>query len=130
QDVAEVGEMLEKSLGMGRLTRRLLGPYLRNVVEQPLDRKLRSQFRQDILGLHELIRAIFRGGPLASQARALLAQHGLPEDQINELVDQQRPHLSEGELDTLVWYGEMDQPGALAHIGSAGVPQNIAQLKF
>jgi hypothetical protein len=68
EELKELGEMLEKSLGFGRLTRRGLAPLITEAVTKPLDRKYRSQFQQDILGAEQIAKAKLSGRMNESRA--------------------------------------------------------------
>jgi hypothetical protein len=129
-ELKEIGEMLEKSLGLGRLNRQALRPYVRNLIAHPLDRAMRAKYRQDILGTGELVKALLRGGPVAEQARSLLAQHGLPEDQIEELIAQLTPRLSADELYTLGLFREVPGDSALNELIADGIPTGVATARL
>src|SRR5215472_2381442 len=99
-DVKELGEMLEKSLGLGRLVRQFLAPYIQVLVQQPLKNSLQAQYRTALLGVGELAKAVWRNAD-DDQWRTLLTQHGYSDVQIAELLAQHAVRVNESDEDLL-----------------------------
>jgi hypothetical protein len=129
-ELKELGEMLEKSLGLGRLTRQAMRPVIRNVISQPLDRKLRKQYRQDLIAPAEAVVAFNSGRWDATKATDIAAQHGLPDDQIAEFFLQRTPRLSAEELYTLGQFNEAPTVGALNTLVADGIPVDTATKRL
>lgn len=117
-ELKELGEMLEKSLGIGRLTRRALTPLIQHAIAQPLSRKYAAQYRTTLLGVGELAKAINRGGQNAAPWQTLLTEHGLSDDQLAELVAQHKPRLKAEEWDVAGVIGA--QRGDIDNLQDAG----------
>jgi hypothetical protein len=98
-ELKELGEQLEKSLGLGRLIRRALTPLIQQTVALPLQHKYAAQYRQNILGTGELAKAVLADRMPGDSARTLLTQHGLTDDQITELLEQHTPRLKPEEFE-------------------------------
>jgi hypothetical protein len=98
-ELKELGEMLDKTIGVGRLIRRALTPLIQQTVALPLQHKYAAQFRQNILGTGELAKAVLADRMPGDSARTLLTQHGLTDDQITELLEQHTPRLKAEEFE-------------------------------
>jgi hypothetical protein len=129
-ELKEIGEMLEKSLGLGRLNRQALRPYVRNLISQPLDRKMRAKYRQDIIGPAEVVQAMNSGRMSQAEAHQLLAEHGYPDEQIAEIIAQKTPRLSAEELFILGTFHEVPGDSALNTLIADGIPIGTATARL
>lgn len=130
KDVGELGDAMERALGLGRLAARAYRPLLENTVTKPWERQLRAQYKQDLLGARELALAVNRGSSPIAAPNLLLQQHGLSDDQIAELLIQARPKIGAHELDVLVSNGIMTQDEAISELQAAGEPPTTSALRL
>jgi hypothetical protein len=129
-DFDKLGEDVAQSMGLGRLTRQALRPLVRNAITQPYDRKMRSIYRADIPAVPELVKALASGRMADTDARAYMAQHGLSDQFISELIAQHTPSLSEGEIAELVERGLLDSTSASGMLKAQGNPDSIVAWKL
>jgi len=59
--IREYGEMMAKNLGLGRLTRRALQPFIQTLIATPLQEALNRQYRPKVLDAKQLASAFIRG---------------------------------------------------------------------
>lgn len=59
--IREYGEMMAKNLGLGRLTRRALQPFIQTLIATPLQQALNKQYRPHVLDAKQLASAFIRG---------------------------------------------------------------------
>ena len=58
--IREYGEMMAKNLGLGRLVRRALQPYIQTLISMPLQQALNKQYRPHIMDAKQLASAFIR----------------------------------------------------------------------
>lgn len=75
-DVAKLDDLLERALGMGRLSRRVLHPYLDALVVTPLTRKVNRTFLPEIPSAGQLVTALGRGRIQEEPFFQAMAEHG------------------------------------------------------
>lgn len=102
---AQFGDELIESLGLGRLNRIAMRPLLDHAVAKPYNRQMAAKYRQDLLGVAELARAVLRNADDDAEWRARLAQHGYSDDQIAELLAQHFVRVNESDEDLLTSLG-------------------------
>lgn len=105
-DFDKLGEDIANIVGLGRLTRRALQPLVRNAISHPYDRKMRAQYRPDIMSMSELIRAYLAPRFDSDLAKQYMTQHGFSDQQITELIEQNRPRLNSHEWELLQALGD------------------------
>jgi hypothetical protein len=74
---------------------------VQETISTPYSRQLKRRYQQDILGLGELARAYLSARVSKDAAFEFMRQHGLSDDQINELIQQHTPRLKAEEWDIL-----------------------------
>lgn len=126
KELAEVGEMLEKSLGLGRLMRQVMAPYLQILVRKPLERKLNAQYRQDILGIADTVRASLMGKITDTDCTSYLAQHGYPDALIAAIKALHTPTHNTHEYDILGALNNGDHTAVQARMVGDGIPVSVA----
>lgn len=100
-DFDKLGEEIASVVGLGRLTRRALQPLVRNAISHPYDRKMRAQYRPDIMSMSELIRAYLAPRFDSDLAKQYMTQHGFSDQQIAEMIEQNRPRLNSHDWELL-----------------------------
>jgi hypothetical protein len=129
-DFDKLGEDIASTVGLGRLTRRALQPLIRNAISHPYDRKMRAQYRPDVIAISELIKAMLSGRMDDSTARAYMAQHGFSDSMIAELIAQHTPRLQAHELVTAEAYGLQSGDNALQALRDEGIPDQVAAVRL
>lgn len=125
KELSEIGEILERSLGLGRLTRLVLAPLIQNTISKPYDRKLRAQYMQDLLGAPELVKGMLAGRLDEAAVQQWLAEHGYSEAFRAELVAQHTPSLHESDVELLQALGRIDSTSADGQLKAQGIPDSI-----
>ena len=59
--IREYGEMMAENLGLGRLTRRALQPFIQTLIATPLQQALNQQYRPHVMDEKQLAMAYIRG---------------------------------------------------------------------
>ena len=109
EDLRELGVEVAQNLGLGRLMNRALRPLVENTITKPYNRQLQRKYQQDLLGYAELAEAYLAGRMSKDTAMELLRQHGISDDQINELISQKQPRLHAEEYNLLDALGQTPQ---------------------
>ncbi|HEV2224384.1 MAG TPA: hypothetical protein VGR84_15425 [Candidatus Acidoferrales bacterium] len=123
----DLKDILERSLGIGRLSRQVLGPPMKMLVHDPLLWKLNQIYHPTRLPVSTAIREYIRGGLTQDQLNEYLDYAGIPAANIPGMVNEARPHLGVGELWDLVQGGFIDQPAAIQELQNAGWDNATAQ---
>jgi hypothetical protein len=129
-ELKETGEMLEKSLGIGRLTRQALLPLIHHAVTRPLERKYAAQFQQDLLGAAQLATALLAGRMSKERARQFMHEHGLSDEMADELIEQHTPRLHPEETELLQALDKSPQGDNFHQIVSDGTPAEVAAARL
>ncbi len=112
--IREYGEQMASNLGLGRLARRALGPFIDDLVGKPMQDALRTQLRPTDLAAPEAIRTFNRG--LIDQATfaATMAKLGYSDHLIEALRAEYLGHLAPAEIDALERYGDITHDAAIS----------------
>lgn len=130
KEFRELGVEVAENLGLGRMHRSAIKPLIDNTIAKPYDRQLRARYRQDKLSESQFVKALHRGRLTEEEVRTELAQKGLKDAYIDEVLSEFTPHLSDAELERLVRYGAMSQGDALKEMQDDGWPSAKAALKL
>lgn len=126
KDLGKLKESIERSLGLGRLARRVLGPPVKVLVEDPLTWLLNSTYLPTQLSVGVAIKEYIRGQIDQPTLAQILSYAGVPQSAIPALVNDARPHLGVAQLAELVNGGAMDQPTALQELLNDGYDTTTA----
>lgn len=130
EDFRELGVEVARNIGLGRLVRASLQPFIRNVIIEPYDQALRSRYRPDLLNEVHAIHA-FNGGFLdGTKLHETLARKGWADDLHGIIIDENTPRLSDAELAVLVRNNKLSFDNAIAELGHAGITPATASLKM
>lgn len=105
-DIRELGVEVAGNLGLGALISAALAPLVNATIVKPYTRELSAKYPYDLLGQRELAYALLSERIPADTARQLLREHGLSEQQINELIEQTRLRLHSQEIELLTALGK------------------------
>ena len=130
EDFRELGVEVAQNLGLGRLVRQAIQPLVRNAISQPYDRQLRARYRQDQIGDTQYIQSWFAGRLDETTMRAMLAQKGYSDQDIDLLIAVQRERLSVTDALRLFRFGVLGQQDAIQRVIDAGNEPTVAQEQF
>jgi hypothetical protein len=131
--IREYGEMMAKNLGLGRLVRRALQPYIQTLIATPLQQALNKQYRPHMLDLKQLASAYIRGDFDRTEYGNRLALLGVTDTDQNILIADTYTRLPARELLLLHETGflsDTDLNTGLQHLGfnTADLP-NLIQAR-
>jgi hypothetical protein len=84
--IREYGEMMAKNLGLSRLGRRALQPFVQTLIATPLQQALNQQYRPHVMDSKQLASAFLRGEIDASDYRRRLTLQGFTDGDIQLLL--------------------------------------------
>lgn len=96
--IREYGEMMAKNLGLGRLSRRILQPYIQTLVSTPLQEALNRQYRPHVMDAKQIAAAFIRGDIDRSDYSDKLAGLGFSDGDIGLLIQDTYTRLNQAEL--------------------------------
>lgn len=96
--IREYGEMMAKNLGLGRLVRRALQPYIQTLIATPLQKALNEQYRPTSLDPKQLASAVIRQDITLDDYKKRLAGHGYTDDDANIITADTYTRLNVGEI--------------------------------
>jgi len=118
---------LTETLGLGRLSRRVLAPPMGILVEQPFTWLLNRTYRPSLLGSGELIRQHLRGRATRERVFRELSWAGYKDEDIEGLLATHQRLLSDTDvrllLDRKVWTEEQ----GIQHLRDAGYSEALAK---
>jgi hypothetical protein len=118
--IREYGEMMAKNLGLGRLVRRALQPYIQTLIAAPLQEALNRQYRPHVLDAKQIASAFIRGDIDASDYRNRLQGLGYKDGDIDLLIRDTYTRLNQGEVFILHENGIISDSDAQARILALG----------
>lgn len=124
---AELDDILAKVLGLERITRAVLHPYISAGVITPAEWHVNKTYRPKLLAPGEAVRQFVRGRWQRDQLDEELARQGYSPDRIECLVQTNQQQLSTGELLDGVQVGLWDPDFAVTALRTAGYSDENAQ---
>ncbi len=118
--IAELGHDLVDSMGLSRLIRRALQPYVNVLMTTPLQWKLHKTYRPTMLSDGDVLKAFFRGDYTAAEAHEELARAGYSEKRIDMLTKSAYRQLSLDDVMLLQREGSVDDNFVLATLRASG----------
>lgn len=85
--IREYGEMMAENLGLGRLTRRALQPFIQTMISTPLQQALNQQYRPHVMDEKQLAMAYIRGNIDASDFTSRVQKMGFTDGDIQLLLE-------------------------------------------
>jgi hypothetical protein len=85
--IREYGEMMAENLGLGRLVRRALQPFIQTLIATPLQQALNQQYRPHIMDEKQLASAHIRGGIDSSDFTSRMQLQGFTDGDIQLLLE-------------------------------------------
>jgi hypothetical protein len=118
----ELKDILAQSLGLGRLSRRIMGPVADILIVKPYTWQLNERYRPELLNAGQLSRAVKKGRLTKAEASAELARQGWADKRIELLLAEDDKHLSASDLDYMIAREMVDIDYARAQLTAQGWP--------
>jgi len=126
QRFGELKDVMAEMLGLGRLTRRVLAPPMKILVEDPYTWKLNDTYRPTLLP-HELAtRQFLRGKLTRDQLDQVLGWQGWSPANIDYLINSNAKFLSLADLDYQIQRGFKSEADAVQYLRDQGWDQETA----
>lgn len=126
----ELDDILAQVLGLGRMSRRVIGPLLNARVITPFQWHVDKTYRPTLLGAGEVSRQVARGRMSREQATEELARQGYSDGRIEALLNAAAKFHSIADLDLLVRADEYTRGQAVQHLRDAGYDEPIADTEL
>lgn len=123
---AELKDILERTMGLGRLAHSVLHPAVKTFISDPFTHLLNLTYRPVLLNPDVLIREFLRDTTGTFDLNTPMSWHGYTQPQITALVNMQRAHLSLGQLGYLVAHGTITTAQAQTMLQAQGYDANTA----
>lgn len=114
------------ALGIGRLVRRALTPWVNAVATTPLTWKTNKEFRPTKLPANVAIKQFLRGQWTRDELDESLARDGYRDEDIDALINDARKFEPIADLALRVWLGITTQDDAVQTLGDQGFDQQTA----
>lgn len=101
EKLGELKDSVVQVFGLGRLTRRVIGPAVDILVGTPYKWKLNKDYRPTLLSAPTLVRQFNRGRITVEQLNEELARQGYSNDRIEALINESSKFLSVSDLSFL-----------------------------
>lgn len=126
QQFGELDDTLAQVLGLGRMSRRVIGPLLTAKVITPFQWQVNKTYRPELLSAGDAVRQMVRGRWSNEKTREELARQGYSEDRIEALVNAQRKFFSAGDVRTFVDRGHWNATVGAQHLKDQGYDEDAA----
>jgi hypothetical protein len=124
---AELKDIMESSLGVGRMARRVMQPALKVLVEDPYTWKLNQTWHPTLLSAKEAVRFYLRGGIDRGGLQAIMDRHGYQSTLVDELIWDEVKPIGPGDIETLRFHGDMDDTAAVNALKRMGYDEANAK---
>jgi len=124
----ELKDIVERSLGMGRLMRRVLAAPLKILLEDPFTWELNQRYHPTLLQAGELVREYLRGKLDRGALQSAMDYHGYTSDKVDALINLTRAHMSPGQLLQLELHSSRTQADTIAALQAQGWDSDTAPL--
>lgn len=126
----ELDDILAQSLGFGRLSQRVLRPYVDTLIVTPVEWQVNKLYRPRLLSPAEAVRQHARGRMDAGQLAEELGRQGYSDLRIEALINAARKFSATAELYLLYRYGLIDRAQFIEHLRDQGYEQADAEREF
>lgn len=118
--IREYGEMMAKNLGLGRLVRRALQPYVQTLIAAPLQEALNRQYRPHVMDAKQLASAWIRQNITLDDYKKRLEGLGFQDADIQLMVEDTFTRIPLYDIFTLNDSGKMSDSDAQTYIRNLG----------
>lgn len=130
EHLSALPENIIRSLGVSRLVRRALQPFVTVCCTTPAVWKVNKDHRPTLLGASTLARQITRNPPKADTWKEDLRREGYTEERIEALLNEQAKFHSIADLDLLMRAGTWSEGQSLKHLSDQGYAADIATTEL
>src|SRR5208337_1425533 len=118
--IREYGEMMAENLGLGRLVRRALQPFIQTLIATPLQQALNQQYRPHVMDEKQLAMAYIRGHIDASDFNSRMQLQGFQDSDIQLLLSDTYTRLPLHDIFALNETGFLSDTDAQTYITALG----------
>jgi hypothetical protein len=122
----QLDDIVAEVLGLGRLTRRVLGPPVSILVETPFEWLLNKTYRPKLLSSSQCARQFARGRWTREQVDEELARQGYSKERIDALLAVDGKYLTDTDLDYLISRGTWTREQGVKHLQEQGWTEQLA----
>lgn len=130
ESFAELDDTLAQALGLGRLSRRVIGPYIDALVTTPLEWSVNKTYHPRLLGVGEAVRMWTSGRWSQEQLVEELERQGYDMNRILGLINSAVKGLSPADADLLVRAGIWTEDEALQTLRTDGYDEPGARARL
>jgi hypothetical protein len=130
EHLGALNEEMARVLGLGRMSRAVLRPFVNTLIQTPALWAVNKQYRPKMLTVAEAIRANFRGDIPDDVVREIAARDGYGDDALAALINAERKHLSPADLDLRVRSELMERDDAIAALRAQSYEDTTARELF
>lgn len=127
ESYGELGDQIAQVLGLGRLSRRVLGPIVDTTIVTPLEWHVNRTYRPKLLGSGEVARQVARGRWTREQGIEELARQGFSNDRIEAILNAQRKYFSASDVRQFVTRDYWTKDQGLQHLKDQGFEHQAAE---
>lgn len=124
---AELDDILARVLGLERITRSVLRPYVDACIVTPADWHCNRTYRPQLLSVSETVRQFTRKRWTREQAGEELARMGYSEDRIEALIAANKKRISASQVIAGIFVGLWDEATAITMLMEDGYDEVNAQ---
>lgn len=125
----ELKDIMAEVLGLGRLSRRVLAPPLKILVEDPYTWKLNDTYRPTLLPHDLAVRQYLRGDMTKDELDQVLGWQGFKPKDIQRLINHHTLFLNDADIDYALQRGVMDTGAVSTYFQDQGWKEGDARLK-
>src|SRR6266853_984173 len=126
RNLGELNQTMARSLGLSRLSRSVLRPFVKTLIADPAQWAVNKQYRPKMLSVPEAIRANFRGDVDDATLAEIAARDGYGDDALAALVALERKRRSPADIELLVRAGDLSFADALSEMKAIGYDNQAA----
>jgi hypothetical protein len=130
ENLGDLDDTLAQVLGLGRMSRRVIGPLLNARVVTPFQWHVNKTYRPELLSPGDVSKQVARGRWSREKGIEELARQGWTDERIEALFNSAAKFHSVADLDLLVRAGQMSRDGALQHLRDQGYDEEIADTEL
>jgi len=127
EKAGDLKDVIARVFGFGRLSRRVLGPYVSELIEKPTQLVLNKKYRPTVLSQGQLIKKYWNGKISREILTEKLARLGFADDVQQDLIDEDLPVLTPAQLVHQFNRGLIERPALDAKLNARGYPNDVIE---
>jgi hypothetical protein len=128
QFIHHLEESLINGLGLGRVARAALRPYVQTLLATPAEWKVHQAYRPTLLSEGDAARQFLIGNWSSDELGSELGRKGFSDDRIDAIVDGHRKRPSVEQLFHLAEHNIIDEADAIDRVRASGYEADVASL--